>query len=63
MKALNPITFLLEVRSELLKVKWPNRQETIKLTSTVIVISAVVGIFIAGLDAGFVKLTTLLLAK
>lgn len=55
-----PGKFFTEVRSELLKVTWPTREETIKLTGAVIVISLAVGLFIGGLDILFVNLTTML---
>jgi preprotein translocase subunit SecE len=55
-----PGRFIKEVVAELKKVTWPTREETIKLTMIVIVISIIVGAFIGGLDAFFVKMTTLL---
>lgn len=58
-----PIQFLKEVASELKKVTWPTREETIKLTIVVIVISAVVGMFIGGLDILLVKITSVILKK
>ncbi|QQG45703.1 MAG: preprotein translocase subunit SecE [Candidatus Sungiibacteriota bacterium] len=44
------ITFIKESRLELQKVTWPTREETIRYTMTVVVISAVVAIFLGGLD-------------
>jgi len=44
-----PGTFLREVIAELKKVTWPTREETVKLTVVVIVISILVGAFIGGL--------------
>ena len=58
-----PGRFINEVVAELKKVTWPTRQETIKLTVIVIVISILVGAFIGGLDSFFVKLTTLLFKR
>ena len=52
-----PGRFLKEVVAELKKVTWPTREETIKLTVVVIVISILVGAFIGGLDALFVKIS------
>lgn len=43
-------TFLKESRIELKKVTWPTRQETIRYTATVIVISIAVAFFLGGLD-------------
>lgn len=48
--------FLNEVRAELLKVRWPTREETVKMTLIVIGLSAGVGIFIGILDFVFTKL-------
>jgi preprotein translocase subunit SecE len=61
--AIAPIKFIREVVAELKKVNWPTKQETIKLTVIVIVISVVVGLFIGGLDALFVKLTSVLYTR
>ena len=43
-------TFLKEARIELKKVTWSTRQDTIRYTATVIIISAVVALFLGGLD-------------
>lgn len=55
-----PIGFFNEVVAELKKVTWPTRNETLKLTAVVIVISIVVGAFIGGLDSLFLKATSFL---
>lgn len=60
---ISPVTFLKEVVTELKKVTWPTRQETIKLTVIVLVISAVVAAFVGGLDYLFVTLTSLLFKR
>ena len=51
-----PVSFFRETRDELKKVVWPTRQETIRLTLVVIIISLIVGLFLGGLDFIFVKL-------
>ncbi|MBI3385835.1 preprotein translocase subunit SecE [Candidatus Gottesmanbacteria bacterium] len=56
----SPAKFVSEVIAELKKVSWPTRNETIKLTAVVIVISLIVGVFIGGLDAALVKITAIL---
>jgi preprotein translocase subunit SecE len=56
-KSLSPVRFLKEVRTELKKVTWPTRQETIKLTLVVITVSVVMGLFVGGLDILFVNLS------
>ncbi|HLD24911.1 MAG TPA: preprotein translocase subunit SecE [Patescibacteria group bacterium] len=53
-----PTKFFSEVTSELKKVTWPTRAETVKLTVAVIIISVAVGLFVGGLDILFVKITT-----
>lgn len=42
--------FLSEVRIELKKVAWPTREEAIRFTSMVIIVSATVAIFLGALD-------------
>lgn len=46
-------TFIKDARIELKKVTWPTREETIRYTITVILISAVVSLFLGGLDYVF----------
>ena len=46
----NPINFLKEVREELAKVAWPNREQTIRYTILVIIVAVAVGVFLGGLD-------------
>lgn len=59
----SPVIFLKEVKSELLKVNWPSRQEVIKLTVIVIVISTVIGVYIGGMDILLTKLTGLIFKR
>jgi preprotein translocase subunit SecE len=59
-----PVTrFLREVKSELRKVNWPTRDETLKFTFVVIVISVMVAVYIGGLDALFLTITTKTLGR
>lgn len=55
MPNLNPAKFFNEVKSELEKVTWPTKQQVIKLTLVVVVISLIVGFFLGGLDFIFTK--------
>jgi len=55
MPNLNPAKFFNEVKSELGKVTWPTKQQVIKLTLVVVVISIIVGLFLGGLDFIFTK--------
>lgn len=54
-------SYLKEVRKELKKVIWPEKQEVIKMTSMVITASIAVGGIIAILDWIFTKLIAWLL--
>ena len=45
-------TFIKESRSELKKVTWPTREETIRHTLTVIVMSGILALFLGGIDYG-----------
>lgn len=42
--------YFQEVWQELKKVTWPTRSEAIRMTLTVVIASAVIGVFIGGLD-------------
>ncbi len=59
----SPAKFVTEVISELKKVTWPTRAETVKLTAVVIAISVIVGVFIGGLDVLLVKVSTFLFQR
>jgi len=50
------LTFLKEVRVELGKVTFPSKDEVIRLTVIVIVISVVVGLYLGGVDFVFTKM-------
>jgi len=58
-----PVVFLKEVKAELSKVVWPTRDEVIKLTVVVVIVSAVIGIYVGGLDLLFTKLTDVLVKR
>jgi len=61
--AIAPTTFVKQALDELRKVTWPTRAEITRLTVTVIIISAVVGIFLGSLDYILTKLLTILLNR
>lgn len=46
----SPLEFIKEARVELSKVVWPTREEAIKLTVLVIIITVAVGVFIGAID-------------
>ena len=50
------IQFFKDVKSELFKVVWPSRQDTIRYTITVIVFSLVVAGILGAADFGLLKL-------
>lgn len=54
-------TYIKEVRSELNKVVWPKKEEVIKLTTVVFLVSAIVSAYLGGLDLLFTKLLELLI--
>lgn len=53
-----PVEFIREVLVELASVKWPTRQETIRLTVLVVLVSLFVAIYIGGLDLAFTSLVS-----
>jgi len=63
MATTNPVVFLNEVKTELAKVIWPTKQETIKLTIIVIVISLIIGVYIGGIDFILTNITDFLLKR
>ena len=46
-------TYFSETKTELKRVVWPSRQETLKMTLVIIGISAVVAVFLGALDILF----------
>ncbi len=55
--------FLNEVIGELKKVTWPKREEVIKLTLIVLLISGIIALYVGVLDIGFTKLLELIITK
>ncbi len=54
---IGPIQFIRQAATELKKVTWPTRAQTIKLTAIVIGVSTAVSLYITGLDYIFTLLT------
>ena len=50
------IAFLKEVKNELKNVDWPSREQAVRLTGVVIIVSVAVSLFVGGLDLVFTKL-------
>lgn len=57
------INFFSEVRIELSKVTWPDRGDVIKLTSIVLAVSGILGLYVGGLDFLFTKVLSLVLSN
>ncbi len=57
------VEFFREVKAELSKVIWPNREQTVKLTAIVVGVSLLLGFYIGLLDMGFTKLVNLFLIR
>ena len=58
---MNKVTkFLKEVQTELKKVVWPTRQQTIRLTGIVVGVSLVVGMYVGALDFALTKIVGLI---
>jgi preprotein translocase SecE subunit len=58
-----PITFVREAYDELKQIAWPSRNEIIRLTGIVIILSVLMGIYIGGLDWVFNQALQLILVK
>lgn len=63
MPKINIITFFKEVQEELKKIVWPNREQTIRYTTLVIIVAVAVGVLLGALDYILTLLTTFLIAK
>ena len=61
--SVKPLKFLKEVRSELKRVVWPTRQEAVRLTTVVIIVSVLVGIYIGALDYILSKIMALFVGR
>jgi preprotein translocase subunit SecE len=57
------IKYLKEVRLELSRVTWPKKDQVIKLTLIVFIISGAVGIYLGLLDFAFTKVLEVLVAR
>lgn len=59
----SPVVFLKEVKTELAKVIWPTKKETIRLTTVVVGISVSVGLFLGAIDYLLTKIMEIILQK
>ena len=56
-----PTRFLSEAIAELKKVVWPTKEQVVRLTIVVIVVSVIAGLLMGGLDFIFTKLLALII--
>jgi len=59
----NPFKYLAQVKSELSLVAWPKPSGVIRLTVLVVLISAIVGLYLSGLDLGFTKIIGIIISR
>lgn len=57
------LSYFSEIRNELSRVTWPKRDEVIKLTLMVFLVSAIVGFYVGGLDYIFTNILRVILVK
>jgi len=57
------LSYFREAKAELSKVTWPKRDEVVKLTATVVLISAIVAAYLGVLDYMFASALELLLTR
>lgn len=52
------LKYFNEVDTELRKVTWPSRQQVIRMSAIVIIVSVAIGAFLGALDLGFTSLVS-----
>ncbi len=57
------LRFMAEAVSELRRVTWPTRQETLRLTIMVLTVAASVGLFLYAFDLAFARIFDVLLGN
>ena len=58
----NPGEFIRQVRTEIGKVVWPSRQETVQTAVRVLILTIILAVFFLGVDAIFAAIVKGLLA-
>ena len=58
----SPCEFIRQVRTEIGKVVWPTRQETVQTAIMVLIMTIILAIFFLGVDAVFAAIVKGLLA-
>jgi len=59
----NPLAYFQEAKAELKKVIWPTKQDVVRMTILIVVVSVLVGAFVGGLDFGFTNLFRLIIQR
>jgi len=57
----SPIEFFNQVRTEMNKIVWPTRRETMMTTVMVVIMTATLGVFFFGIDSFFGWIVKMLL--
>ncbi len=57
------LNFIGEVKLEVSKVTWPKRNDVIRLTLIVFLVSGILGAYVGGLDYLFTKALALVVAR
>lgn len=55
--------WITDIITELRKVVWPSRQDTVHLTVVVLIVATVIGVALGGLDLGFAWLAERILLR
>jgi preprotein translocase subunit SecE len=58
----SPVEFIRQVRTEIGKVVWPTRQETVQTAIMVLIMTVILAVFFLGVDAVFAAIVKGLLA-
>ena len=61
MAKVSPGEFINQVKAETAKVVWPTRQETVRTTIMVMIMTGLLGLFFFGIDAAFSSIVQFLL--
>ena len=58
-----PAQFMRDIMGELRKVSWPSREEVVRLTGVVLLISLAIGFLLGILDMGFSRILNTLVFR
>ena len=62
MAKVNPGEFIRQVRAETAKVVWPSRQDTVRTSILVLIMTTILSIFFFAVDSAFAALVRVLLS-